>query len=580
MHRLLERDEIADETLTASLQSRIFNVCKGHIEWCFDIAQRTKTGSWTTFYRPFGTMCSKSDDPIQGAANFIKLFEFWQAFPGMRTVILGKVTKRLEGWLTQLKSTRNEKSGLWEAGKKRVTMEWADEQYSQNMKVPQYDLPYCVQIWEAIKAVRSIVDEANSWTSSETPSLLQELDALLAKLDFRDSFDPKALQDLILDRFCFDHTFPTHEQLKVDTTASPDTSHSKKPKERLIAITRSGKQKPRFHWHTESIILCEGYDAGFFDTTVSQSASPHSIAPAQLGRLKAWKDTVELQRFQHAALWKKPSRYTLALVLAMKSGISLDKNIDKAMMVRICQNVLFSSVLADGKVAEELDPITKKPRLRMRSWPRAVYGIPYYLLRTTQNIPLASSVNPVPGAHDADLGTPDSSRARSRNYKFEKSVRSIKKRGFYAIVNEANVFESPCEPDWLFDDPDFFTKEDRPCDEDSLGTEIKQLKDLMDLDLERFECYNVFSKSIEQYESNDSAFGKDSYYEDYAAVVDVTKPKSARPRIHCVESLCYPGELLGTLRAKREKATVKKRLMYGTIRSLRSPRCRVKLLTC
>jgi len=284
-----------------------------------------------------------------------------------------------------------------------VKMEWADEQYSQHMKVPQYDLCHCVQIWEAIKAVRSIVDEANSWTSSETVSLLQELDALLAKLDFRDSFDPKALQDLILDRFCFDHTFPTHEELKVDITTSSDTLQNKKPKERLIAITRSGKQKPRFHWHTESIILCEGYDAGFFDTVVPQSAAPHS--PAQHGRLKAWKDTVELQRFQHAALWKKPSRYTLALVLAMKSGISLDKNIDKALMVRICQNVLFSSVLADGKVAEELDPITKKPRLRMRSWPRAIYGIPYYLLRTTQNISSTSSANPTSSAHDADLWT-------------------------------------------------------------------------------------------------------------------------------------------------------------------------------
>jgi hypothetical protein len=568
MHRLLKRDGIADEALTASLHSRIFNVCKGHIEWCFDIAQRTKAGSWTALYRPFGTMCSKSDDPIQGAANFIKLFEFWQEFPEMRTVVLGKLTKRLEGWLTQLKSTRNEKSGLWEGGRKKVKMEWEDEQYSQRMKVPQYDLCYCIQIWEAIKAVRSIVEEANTWTSPETSSLSQELDAILAKLDFQDSFDPKALQDLILDRFCFDHTFPTHEQLKVDHAASSDPLQNKKPKERLIAITRSGKQKPRFHWHTESIILCEGYDAGFFDVTMPQPASPNSTAPARPDRLKAWKETVELQRFQHAALWKKPSRYTLALVLAMKSGISLDKNIDKAMMVRICQNVLFGSVLADGKVAEELDPITKKPRLRMRSWPRAIYGIPYYLLRTTQNIP---SAHPLSSAHDADLGTPDLVRARSRNYKFEKSVRSIKKRGFYAVVNEANIFESPCEPDWLFDDPDFFTKEDRPCDEDSLGKEIKELKERIDLDSERFDSYNVFTKSIEQYESKEFTFGKDSYYEDYAAVVDVTKPKSVRPHIHCVESLCYPGELLGLLRKKREKAAVKKRLMYETIRSLSGP---------
>jgi hypothetical protein len=438
-----------------------------------------------------------------------------------------------------------------------VKMEWADEQYSQCM-VPQYDLCCSVQIWEAIKDVRSIVDDANSWTSSETSSLLQELEALLAKLDFRDSFDPSAVQDRILDRFCFDHTFPTYEELKVDITTSSDTLPNKKPQKRLIAITRSGKQKPRFHWHAESIILCEGYDAGFFDTNVSQSASPHSIAPGPIGRLKAWKDTVELQRFQHATLWKKPSRYTLALVLAVNSGISLDKNIDKATMVRICKKVLFGSVLADGKVAEELDPITKKPRLRMRSCPHVVYGIPYYLLRTTQNIPSGSSANPVSSAHDADLGTPDSSRTHSRNYKFEKSVRSIKKRGFYAIVNEANVFESPCEPDWLFDDPDFFTKEDRPSGEDDLRKEIKDLKELVDLDLEESGCYNVFSSNIEQYENN---FGKDSYYEDWAAVVDVIKPKSVRPAIDCLENLCYPRELLGILRAKREIATVKKRLM-------------------
>jgi hypothetical protein len=549
MHRLLEFGSVADETLTASLQSRIVEVCKGHMEWCFDIAQKSTSGSWASQYRPFGSKCDETDDIIHGATNFIKLLEIGQEIPQLENFIIEKLMRRLEGWLTQLKSTRNEKSGLWEEAKHEVEVEWIDEKDSYRVEVPQYDLCYSLQIWEAIKAVRSIVDDARSSHSSEVP---KELEVLLEKLDFRDSFCPGSLQDLILDRFCFDHTFPTNEQLYLDGFGS-HTEWTKKPK-RLIAIARSGKQKPRFHWRADSFNLCDGYDGGFFDKATSESSSSDSLEPQPSNRLEEWVNTVKLQAFQHEALWKKPSRYALALLLAKHANISLDKTILPAAMVRTCQEVLLRSVLADGKIAEELNPVTKKPRRRLQNLPAVIYGIPYYLVRTIHPTPSGNLAISSASAKSAVLGT---TWSRTKNYKFEKSVRSIRKRGFYATVNEANVFESPCEPDWLFDDPNFFTKEDRRVDEEGLREELEKLvedtEEMADRD-------NVFSDSILQYH-NDSRFGEDSDSEEYAAVVDVTKPGASSPGIECDENLCYPRELLELLRKKRQKKIVKKRLM-------------------
>lgn len=92
-----------------------------------------------------------------------------------------------------------------------------------------------------------------------------------------------------------------------------------------------------------------------------------------------------------------------------------------------------------------------------------------------------------------DYGMRGSAQRRlAKNYRYEKSVRSHKKRGFYAVPNEVNIIEYPCEPDWLFDDPDIFTSEDRPYDADGLKAGIEKLGNDLDGEEYRNKRLNVF----------------------------------------------------------------------------------------
>lgn len=579
MHQLLETGNIVDNTLKTSLQGRIIHVCKSHVEWCFDVAQKTKSGSWAPLYRPFGSIHSDVDDLASGAINFIKLYELWQDAPQLQDFILGKMIDRLEGWLNQLESSKNQKSGLWEEKKQELNIWWTDGYHSQlqEVGVPQYDLRQSILIWNALKSIRIIADEAKSGHSGISPLSSKELEDLLDKISFRDNFSPVTLQELILDRFSFDHTFPTHQKLQRDDSGT-SPPNSEKPK-RLIATSRSGSQKPRFHWHADSVNLCAGYDGGIFDSRTNMSEP--STEGTTSGRLKEWENTLHLQQYQHEALWKKPSRYALALVLAANSQCSLDESQNHKSMIERCSHVLFGSVLADGKVAEKLDPMTKAPQKRLTNYPSVVYSIPYYLLQTAYSKLLTRPTKTVTsGGEEGDIhavGGP-STRRVWKTYKYEKSVRSIRKRGFYAMINEANVFENPCEPDWLFDDPDFFTKEDQPSDDKAIREMVRDVREeLREMTDEMKDHFKVIDEAVTHYRADESLFvaepdsdsdsdtdtdddDDDDDGDDSAALVDVIKPDETGSNRQ--EKILRPRNLFEKLRMKREKQAVKKRLMY------------------
>ncbi|KIX06923.1 uncharacterized protein Z518_04899 [Rhinocladiella mackenziei CBS 650.93] len=563
MYRLLEKGEVADDSLKKALQTHIIQICTGHLDWCFDIAQTTRSGTWAKKYRPFGSMLSVEDDYIQGCLHFLKLFEAGEKLPVDQDFIFEKLTKRLKGWLTHLKLSQNTKSGLWEEGRQVVCLEKGEDSYQNPHKiiVPQYDLCQSVLIWQTLGAIRTMADSGQSCPSYRVSDLSTKLNDVLKDSQLRHLFSVVGLRNLILDRFSFNHTFQPRDLLQLRAQGGTPQDSTGEMSRRLIAVSRSGKQKPRFHWTADSMILCEGYDGGIFNKT------PVNEGPNN--RMDEWRQTLELQTFQHAALWKKPHRYILALILASNSEFSIDQSMDAREMVRVCTSTILRSVLIDGRVAEELEPATKTPRPReYRKRKQTMFTVPHFLLRQKYRHLL---MNPTRCfwnvGDDGSFELPGSSQRHLRkNFKYEKSVRSIKKRGFYAKVNEANILENPCEPAWLFDDPDFFTTEDRSCDKEVLRQDVQSLKRELSLDDDFPNSeFKVIAKCIAQFEANDHSFGQDSFRANTSAVNEVIRSGTENGwKVGTVikERLYFAEELLEKLRSKRERNEIKKRLIY------------------
>ena len=557
MYRLLETEPIADDILRRSLLSRILKVCKGHLDWCFDIAQKTSSDTWTSEYRPFGSRITSADDLNQGVANLLKLFDAWQFLPLESNDAYEKLARRLQGWLTHLEASRNKKSGLWEEDRTDERLEREEDHNIQfhNISVPRYELCQSILIWQTICAIRIMVDSALVSSSPEAHDTSRKIKAIVEESGFRDKFSPVGIRNLILDRFTFDHASPTYEPLRLEPKTS---SH----KGRLLAVSRKATEKPRFHWNTECVVLCDGYDGGFFDELTSMRPIAEAGVSTARKRIEQWSTSLSLQNFQHEALWKKPCRYVLALILASCSQFSMDNSMDPESLVRRCEMVLLQSISLDGRVAEKIEPMSKTPLPRSNESTDTIFQVPYLLLQQQYPTILVcakkrySTVN-------TDLDTPSraSQNQQKSNYRHGKSVRSLKKRGFYATVNEENIVEHPCEPDWIFDDPDIFTNESRPNDQMTLEKEIETImKDLEDYNVPRDR--KIFIENLVSYvEDNNYSFTDADDLEAIAVIDDVLISNENVDTKRVKEEVCWPSDIIKELRSKRERSLIKKRLM-------------------
>ena len=560
MYRLLNTSNIADPDLRKCLRSCIFKICKGHLDWCFDIAQMTSSKTWTTWYRPFGSRISDESDLSKGAIHLLKLFEASESLELGREYISQTLAKRLEGWIGHLHSSRNEKAGLWAASEKTESLEQVEDTYISDyaIKVPCYELCHSVLIWQATSAVYDMMATALSKSDSASSAFRET--GLLKATCYPGLISVEELQAIILEKFCYDHTFPTLESLQMDNKRV--SGHA--AQDRLLAFSRDGTQKPRFHWNAESMILCEGYDWGIFAKPPSSRFKNDSGVYETQERLDEWWSSLKLQTFQHAALWKKPNRYVLALILASNSNFSIDGSIDAKTMVEQCSRVLLRSVLVDGRMAAEIDPLTQSPLFKLLGATNSSFDVPHYLLRQQYCKVLIRPISKFMRANRLDLGIPEWTQKQLHwNFRHGKSVRSLRKRGFYAAVDEAQVFENPCEPDWLFNDPEIFTNEVRPWDQDGLQAIVTQWQqDSEENDLIHEDFRKFIGKLTQFWYSNKSSFQRESL--NNVALVDEHVKSNAKGNDKMIqESVCWPRELLELLRGRtRKRSEIKKRLMY------------------
>ena len=552
MYRLLNEVDLADRDFKDFLQSRILRTCKGHLEWCFDVLQLTSRKTWTSENWPFGSRISDESDLMVGAINFLKLFEASETLDFGREYISQMLVKRLDGWLTHLHSSRNPKSGLWAAFEKQEVPPNREDLYNYpySIKIPCYDLCHSVLIWQAISAVHAMIGSALS-ASHFRSSMFR-----------KDMISSGEVQAVILERFSYDHTFPTLESLQ--TNNEKWVGHNAQDaKQRLLAFSRNGTEKPRFHWNAQSMILCEGYDWGMFAKPPSSKSTKESRLYETQERLDEWWSSLRLQTFQHAALWKKPNRYLLALILASNSGFSIDNSIDAKTMAEQCYKILLRSILIDGRIAAEIDPLTQSPPSNLSARIDSIFVVPHYLLRQQYRENLIRTILKPIDVSDLDAKKPEWTQKHiRRNHRHEKSVRSLRKRGFYAFVDKTQVFENPCEPDWLFYDPDIFTTEARSCDQDTLQAVVSKWKDTFDESSLIPEDIKDFIQRLTRFwDANKSSFQQESR-KNLAIVDDIVQLDMKSDMKGVRESLCWSREMLVLLRSAREKSEIKKRLMY------------------
>ncbi|KAL9037156.1 MAG: hypothetical protein Q9214_005824, partial [Letrouitia sp. 1 TL-2023] len=230
-------------------------------------------------------------------------------------------------------------------------------------------------------------------------------------------------------------------------------------------------------------------------------------------------------------------------------------------MIKRCNSVLLRSIHLDGVVTNELDPVKKTPRSGVYPPTDQSFYIPHFLLRQQYPSILSRRAKEAFSSTDNDFRSSDAFRRQQQSdYRHGKSVRSLKKRGFYAIVNEANIFENPCEPDWLFDDPDIFTSETRPCDEPTIENEVTDMVKGLEEWNTPPERKTFLEKLVDFYKYNNSSFVDGQSLSSVSVVDDVIKSEHTGTK-QISESVCWADELLEHLRLKRERGSIKKRLI-------------------
>ena len=558
MYRLLNTGDFADTNLKEYLQSNILRICQGHLDWCFTIAQLTPTLTWTSQCRPFGSKISIKDDIAQGAIHFLKLWEATKNLKLGMGYISQLLSGRLESWIRHLHACRTSKAGLWAASKKLEKL-WKQEEsynFSYDITVPCYYLCDAVLIWQATSAVYDMIKAARSDPECSF-DVRHRFDLIEMHYD-HNAISSAEMRSMILERFSYDHTFPTLELVHTHNGVS-----STPAAKRLLAFSRNGTQKPRFHWNSESMILCEGYDWGFF-SELPASQTLHSPGSSNgERRFEQWWSSLRLQNFQQASLWKKPNRYMLALILASNSDFSIDGSKDSKAIFEECYRVLLRCILASGIMSTSIDPLTQSPLYTPLGSAASTFDVPHYLLRQQYRNILISPVSEYVKISGLSLESSEEMKKRlNRNYRHEKSVRSLRKRGFYATVDKAQVVTNPCEPDWLFNDLDFFTDEERPCHEDALNAIVHAWQETYK-GREPSDMRNFIERLTDVWNSDKSFFQREfPGSKGLAYVFDVVKSNARGGRKDVSETGCWPRGLLELLRSKpRRKSDIKKRVM-------------------
>lgn len=320
------------------LLERISSVCRGHLQWLAQSAERSKSGHFAANYWVTGKIMTKQsgswqpqDSLTDTAFHIIKAGQYASLYSERDGLDHARSAIRdiCGPWITSLDNLDHRSCFAWP--------------HTQESETNVFRLDDHVWIWKALCSI----DDLELWK----PDLMENITR-----DTLKKFTPGHVQREMLRRF---------------------TTENSVSRKRMLAVTRSSRET-RFLFHARDTALFYGSDWDFFleDTSFRE----------------VWINSIEAQAHHDGNQetgWDNALRYALAIVMGTD-----DHRINKrppADMVKSALAVLFQSTSPNGFFPGQLDIATKEPVLFYSEPDRdfyfhASFEIPFVLFTTAVQI--------------------------------------------------------------------------------------------------------------------------------------------------------------------------------------------------
>ena len=399
MYQILEIDEHITPNLNSTnqdttrpdfdkrrLQDRIKEVCEGHLRWCFEKEILLANQSWPLPKFEDGTYSSDNDISRQhfaGSLQMLKLFEFARVFTKETLIVDQCLRSGTQPWLDALIRNRDEKSELWYKNTKKAYVAWEGHrgEGSEWLSLPEYRLTDLVYIWKALKCLEEMVRISDDKFKSETLNSLEE-----SKL--RHFYVRKVILQHFLCQEFEAGPSQTADQIALRGLESLSEKAESSNVSFAIAVGRT-RERDRLLLYATDTILRDGFEWGFFEDDLEVELLTTKNELTKVNVQLSWKNTIRAQGADREAIWEKPLRYALAIIMADYG--SLDSSMSPEQIEKISWERLLVCVAPYGLFADKIDRDTK--RLEMEHFPcvqRSSWEIPTLLLRKrVRNLELA-----------------------------------------------------------------------------------------------------------------------------------------------------------------------------------------------
>ncbi|KAF2108502.1 hypothetical protein BDV96DRAFT_652751 [Lophiotrema nucula] len=319
----------SQEPYVCSLLDRISAVCKGHLKWLLEKAEKSESGCFVANYWTTGKMMTQqsgswlpNNSLTDTSFQLIKAAEYAGIYERDQQFAKDAIQDICHPWLDSLQKSDRRERFAWP--------------HRQEADTNLFRLDDHVWIWKALKSI----EDLGIWSSIQG----DDRKKLARKFASRD------VQREMLRRF----------------TTENDVS-----RERMLAVSRSSRET-RFLFHARDTTLFYGHDWDFF----LQQTSFREV----------WANTVKAQVYHddnQETGWDNALRYALAVVMGTHN-CRINKR-SPANLVKSALTVLFHSTSPNGFFPGQLDVATKEPALFYEEPDRdyyyhASFEIPYILL--------------------------------------------------------------------------------------------------------------------------------------------------------------------------------------------------------
>ena len=350
----------------SALQARIKDICKGHLQWCFEKAFLTSQSWPAPNYRENDVIPDDRtpEEAFVGSFQMLKLFEFARVFEEESSLVNGCLVRGSKIWLDAMVAKQDEKSKLWCTDAKMEYLEVGMDGGQEYFSLPDYRLGDLIYIWKALKSLEALVGKSDDETFRT--SILEKLKEF--KLRHYD------VRRTILSHFLHGPSDDRSAQTSLVEESRPKASSFS------VAVRRSRK-RDRVQFTTKDTMLYDGYEWGFFWNDLDIEVLSNNMETVKANVELSWKSTLKAQgEDYHEEIWEKLLRYALAIIFANLESLDSSKTPEK--LINVSRKRLLDCILPYGLFAEKRDCYTQLPdSLPLEGIERSAWEIPTLLLR-------------------------------------------------------------------------------------------------------------------------------------------------------------------------------------------------------